>query len=114
MDACLNLISAKLPPIGLSAHAVMRRYLESCVDESELEATRIACWRYIDANIKNKYDFSDPLLCGVRAVICGLWPVRDVGDEDFIDCVGTFLDFVHRVEPHYDEEILLLREKFPI
>ncbi len=112
IDECLDLISEKLPAVGVAGHRTLKAYLGGSRQDVSLEEARTLCWSYLDEFGPSKYDFADPAVCAVRAVICGLWPVESLSRHDLVDDLGAFFDFVNVVEPHYEAEEQLLRRYF--
>lgn len=113
IDDCLDLISHKLPEVGVAGHRVLKGYLGDAKGEASLAKARIECWSYLDTLGEKKHDLSDPQVCAIRAVICGLYPLDSVDREDLVDYLGFFFELVNLVEPHYEEGQRLLRRYFP-
>jgi hypothetical protein len=113
IDECLDLIAAKLPDVGNTGHSALKDYLIGVTHDASLRKIRIAYWSYLDEHCPNKNNFKDPTEYAIRAVICGLWPVEGLGHHELVDYLGFFLALVNAVEPHYEAETRLLRQKFP-
>lgn len=90
--ACLKLIKTSIPTVGIEAFELAKKYwIDKTLSDEELEAARIKCWEYIDAQ-GSSTDLDDKKIYALRSVICVLYseqPSEDNGEllEFFF---GTF------------------------
>ena len=109
INDCLDLISEKLPNVAATGHRALKAYLNGTTPEASLEEARVECWTYLDTLGARKRDLSDPKVCAVSAVICGLYPKASLCREDLVDYLGFFFELANVVEPRYQEAQQLLR-----
>lgn len=111
MLSCLALVRDVLPETAKKALEVAERHWAG--EPQDLDAARVICWDYLD---KARYGSGTPITkpeeSGARAVICVLHSSPEP-DDDILDVLGWFHDFISEVEDIAEEEIRLLREHFP-
>jgi hypothetical protein len=108
---CVSLTQGRMPSLAVKALETARAY---SVHESPLDSVREAiegCWRYLDqGSVHGSID--DRETCAIRALICLLREQSQPGSEDLVDLMSFFLNLLNRVEPHADEQILLIKKHF--
>lgn len=108
---CLALIRHKLPPVALEGVACVTAYLAGQIPLQSVTEMRIQCWQYLDENHKHAA-LDDPTVSAVRSVISLLGAQDPPERRDIVDHLSFFLMFVNNVEPHFEEEEVLLRKHF--
>jgi len=54
----------------------------------------------------------DPEVSATRAVICVLQEQLQAESDDFLDSASFFLQIINNVEPHQDQQEVLIRKHF--
>ena len=109
---CSSLVRHRLPSVALEALDVAAEYQAGCIPVEQIIETVVRCWRELDDKYKGK-DVDVPAVAAIRAVIFLLDSLRNPNEKDIFDRLQYFLDFVNLVEPHLQEEALLLDKHFP-
>jgi hypothetical protein len=108
---CLLLIQHKLTPIVFEAIDVISDYLAGNGQLHSITAMRVRLWEYLDTNRREeKHDDSE--VAAIRAVIFPLCGLDNPQLRDIVDHLSFFLEFINLIEPHYEEEEVLLRKYF--
>ena len=109
---CSSSVRHRLPSVALEALDVAAEYQAGRNPVEEVTAAAVKCWRELDDKYKGK-DVDVPDVAAIRAVIFLLDSLRNPNEKDIFDRLRYFLDFVNLVEPHLQEEALLLDKHFP-
>jgi hypothetical protein len=108
---CLSLIQHKLPPIAVDAVGILNSYFSGQAQLSSVAEMLERSWQYLRKGNRDQ-NFDDPEVSAIRAVIFPLDAQKNPEMRDIVDHLSFFLGLVNNVEPHYEEEEMLLRKYF--
>ena len=108
---CLFLIQHKLPPIAVEALGILNDYLAGRIPVKSVLDALVGLWKYLDTNHPQR-GVDNLEISAIRAVIFPLDAQKSPEMRNIVDHLGFFLQFVNNVEPHYEEEEVLLRKHF--
>jgi len=112
MIDCLGVIPFRLPDVALQGIDVAKRYwMERSVPASELEHARVACWNYLDERSAST-NTENPEYCGIRAVICTLYP--EPPSDDIGELVCFFSEMLRATVPHESDEMFFEAVSFVV
>lgn len=109
MLAALALIREKLPPMAIQALDVFDTYRSGRESAVAVVDKRVQCFAYMEQMAGGRV-YGNPLVNAVGAATYLLYPEED--RLEFVDHLAEFTELANSVEPHYDEQELLLRKYF--
>jgi len=108
---CLRLVCHAIPPQCSQDAELVFNFKR---DRPTRDAAGVAlgrCWTVLKKDYPGK-DVDDVSVSAVRALICALTLVQAKELGDVVDDLGFFLEMLHHVEPHFEEEESLIRSHF--
>lgn len=111
MVDCLSLIKDRLPTPALDVLNMTKAMTSDATYQHEVTDLRNKCWAFVDAVTRDAGESSGQV-SAVRASIFLTSTRLSPEDRDFVDSAALFLEFVNQVEPHFEEELMLLRKHF--
>jgi hypothetical protein len=108
---CASLIQGGMPSRAVQALETARAYSVHELPVASVDEAIEGCWRDIGPCSVSGYSFNADE-CALRALICILREQAQPGVDDFYELLSFFLDMLNRVEPHAEEQIVLIKKHF--
>ena len=108
---CLALIRGKLPPIAEEALSFATECLEKPVPVSRVNDMLTKCWQFLDENHRD-IPIDDARVSVIRAAMVPVYCLKHPTTNDVVDHLSFFLKLLNNVEPHFEDEEVLLRQHF--
>ena len=106
--ATLKLIEKELPEIVTEAISAAQRYLAGQETRMGLRSLQLKCWSVLDEKYPGQ-TLSNPEVSAIRAAIFLLHAGQVDQDDDFVNASSFFLNLINNIEPHYEEELHLMK-----